>query len=109
MSKVQKKSSVPINKELHWVLQNWDDIMACMMSGTHLDREVYTAGHLSGPVQKGISGYLHIPRNIGNGSGRAPKTSTKTTFTTQSATEEGILSQQQEEDKDLGEKDTRED
>ena len=37
---------VPINKEPHWVLHNWDDIMAFIIYGTHFDREVYTAGDL---------------------------------------------------------------
>ena len=80
-----------------------------MMCGTHLDREVHTAGDLSNPVQQGIGSYPQTPRNKGKGSGRAPKTSTKSIFTTESATEQGILSPQQEGDKDSGDKDTRED
>ena len=31
ISKALRKPTVPINKELHWVLHNWDDKMACMM------------------------------------------------------------------------------
>ena len=46
MSKALKKPMVPINKEPHWVLQNWDDIMTVIMCGTHWDRKVHTAGDL---------------------------------------------------------------
>ena len=47
ISKALRKPTVPINKKPHWVLQNWDDIMAFMIGGTHLDREVHTVGDLS--------------------------------------------------------------
>ena len=83
--------------------------MAFMMCGTHLDREVHTAGDRSDLVQQGIGSYPQTLRNTGKGSGRAPKTSTKATFTTKSATEKETSSQQQEGDKDLGDKDTSED
>ena len=52
---------------------------------------------------------MQTPRNKGKSSGRAPQTSTKTTFTTELASEQGTSSQQQEGDKDLGDKNTRED
>ena len=89
ISKALKKPMVPINKEPYWVLQNWDDIMAFMMCGTHLDRKVHSAGHLSDLVQQGIGSYPQTSRNKSKGSGRVPKTSTKTTFTSESATEQG--------------------
>ena len=44
ISKGLKKPTVPINKEPHWVLQKWDDIIVFMMCRTHLDREVHTVG-----------------------------------------------------------------
>ena len=47
ISKVLRQPTVPISKEPHWVLQNWDDIMAFMMCRKSLDREVHTAGDLS--------------------------------------------------------------
>ena len=81
--------------------------MAFMMYGTHLDREVHAAGDLSDLVQSGIGSYTQTLRNKGNGSGRAPKTSTKTTFTTKSATEQGT-SLQQEGDKDSDDQDSGE-
>ena len=105
--KALRKPMVLINKELHWVLQNWKDIIAFMMSGTHLDREVHTAEDLWDPVQQGIGSYLQTLRNKAKGSGRAPKTSTKTTVTYKSATEKGTCLQQQEGHKDSGDKDTR--
>ena len=98
-----------MNKEPHWILQKWDDIMAIMMCGTHLDTEVHVAGDLSDPVQQGIGCYPQTPRNKGQGSGRGPKTSTKRTYTTEPATEQGTSSQSQEGDKYSGDKDTRED
>ena len=51
ISKALKKPTVPINKQPYWVLQNWDDIMAFMMCGTHLDKEVHTTGDLSHPIK----------------------------------------------------------
>ena len=109
ISEALKKPIVPINKKPHWVLQNWDEIMAFMKCGMYLDREVYTARDLSDPGQKEIGGYLQTPRNKGKGSCRAANTSTKTTFTTKSATKWGTLLQQQKGDKDSGEKDKKED
>ena len=97
---------VPIHKEPHWVRLTLDDIMVFMMCGTHLDREVHAAGDSSDPVQPRIGRYPQTPRNKGNGRGGAPKTSTKTTFSTESTTEKGTLSQEQEDDQDLGDKDT---
>ena len=94
ISKALKKPSVPINIEPHWVLQNWDDLLAFMRCGTHLDREVHTAGDVSDPVQQGIGSYLQTPRNQGKGSGKVPKTSTKRIFTSESVTKPGTLSQQ---------------
>ena len=79
------------------------------MCAMHLDREVHTAGDLSDPVQQGIDSYLQTPQNVGKGRGRAPKTSTKTIFTTESATEQGTSLQDQEGDKDLDDKNTRKD
>ena len=87
INKAIRKPTVPIRKELNWVLQNWYDIMAFMMCGRQLGREVHTAGDSSDLVQQGISSYQQPPRNIGKGSDRVPKTSTNTTFTTKSATE----------------------
>ena len=66
--------------------------MGFMMYRTHLDREVHTAGDILDPVQQGIGSFPQTPRNKGKGSGRAPKTSTKTTFTSESATEQGTWS-----------------
>ena len=83
--------------------------MEFMMCGIDLDRQAHTAGDLSDPVQQGIGSYQQTPRNQVKGSSRAPKTSTKTTFTTESATEKRTLLQQQEGDKDSGDKDIRED
>ena len=79
-----------------------------MICRTHLDREVYAAGDLFDPVQKGIGSYLQTSRNKGIGSSKAQKTSTKATFTTKSAIEQRRLSQQQEVDKDSDDKKTRE-
>ena len=59
------------------------------MCRTHWDREVHTAGDLSDPVQQGIGSHLQTPRNKSECSSGAPKTSTKTTFTSESATEQG--------------------
>ena len=83
--------------------------MAFIMCRRHLDKEVHTAGDLSDVVQQGIGYYPQTIRNKGKGSSRARKTSTKTTFTTELATEQGTLSQQQGGDKDSGDKDTTED
>ena len=52
ISKALRKPTAPINKKPHWVLQNWDDIMAFMMCEMHLYREVHTAGDLSDLVQQ---------------------------------------------------------
>ena len=92
MSKVLRKPMVLINKEPHWALQNWNDIMASMRCGTYLDREVHTAGDLSDGVQQGIGSYPQTMRNKGNVSNRAPKRSTKTTFAIEFVTEQGSLS-----------------
>ena len=54
ISKALMKPTDPIDKEPHWVLQNWDDIMAFMMCRRYLDREVHTGGDLWDPVQQGI-------------------------------------------------------
>ena len=80
-----------------------------MMCSTHLDREVQTAGDLLNPVQQGISSYSQTPRNKRKGSGRASKTTIKISFTSESATNQGTLSQQQEANKDSGDKYTKED
>jgi hypothetical protein len=108
ISKSLKKPQVPINKEPHWVLQNWDDIMAFMMCGTHLDREVHTVGDLTDPVQEGIGSYPQTPKGKGKGSGRTPKTPIKNISTTESATGQGTSSKQQEGDKDSGDKEPTE-
>ena len=94
ISKALKKPMLPINKEPHLVLQKLDDVIAFMMCQMHLGREVYTAGDLLDPVQQGISSSLQTPQNNAQSSGRAPKTSTKTIFTTESATKQGTLLQQ---------------
>ena len=47
LRKALMKPSVPINKQLHLVLQNWNDIMGFMMCEMHLYREVYMAVDLS--------------------------------------------------------------
>ena len=57
ISKGFKKPTVPINKELHWELKNWDDIMAFMIYRMHLDRGVHTVEDLSDLVQQGIGSY----------------------------------------------------
>ena len=75
-----KKPSVPVNKEPHWVLQNWDDIMACMICRTYLEREVHSAGDLLDLVQKGIGSYLQTLRNKGKGSGEEAKTCNGMTY-----------------------------
>ena len=93
ISKVLRKRIILINKELHCIFQNWDYIIAFMMCGMNLYREVHTAGDLLDLVQQGIGSYSQTPPNKGKGSSRAPKTSTKTTVTTESATEQGTLSQ----------------
>ena len=67
--------------------------MIFIICGTHLDREVHTTGDVLDPVQQGIGSNQQTPRNNSKGSGRAPKTSTKSTFTIESATEQGILLQ----------------
>ena len=76
INRALKKTTVPINKEPYWVLKNWHHIMAFMICGTHLEKEVHTAGDLSDLVLWGIGSYLQSPRNKGKGSGRALKTST---------------------------------
>ena len=84
--------------------------MAFMVCRTHLNRELNTTGDILDPVQQGIGSYLQTPRNKPKGSGKAPKTSTKTIFTTELASKQRTLSQQQQGgDEDLGDKDTRED
>ena len=109
LSKALKKPTVSIKKELQSVLQNYDHIMLFMMCGMHLDRDVHTVGDLSDLVQQGIGSYPQTPQNKGKGSSRLPKTSTKATFVTELAIEQGTLSQLQEVEKDSGDKDTRED
>ena len=109
ISKKLRKPTVPINKELHWVLQNWYNIMEFTMCGTHLDKEVHTAWDRLDPVQQRIGSYPQTSRNKGKCSGRALKTLTKTIFTTESANEQWTSLQQQEGDKNLGDKNTRED
>ena len=59
-------------------------------------------------MQQGIGSYLQTPQNKNKGSGRAPKTSTKTTFTTELAEKKGTLLQQLEGDRNSGYEDTRE-
>ena len=109
MRKALRKQTVTINKELYWILQNWDNIMALVMCGTYMNREVHTAGDFTHPVEQEIGSYPQTPRSQGKRSGRAPETSTKTTFPTGSATEQGTSSQQHEGDKYSGNKNTRED
>ena len=108
ISRALKKPPVQINKEPHWGLQNEDDAIGYMMCGMHLHRDVHTAGGLSDPVPKGIVDYRQTSENASESSGRVPKTSIKTTFTTKSAKQQGTLSEQQEVDKDSANTDTRE-
>ena len=61
--------------------------MAFVIYGTHLDREVHAAGDLSDWIKQGIGSYPQTLRNKGKGSSRALEISTKTIFTTESATE----------------------
>ena len=83
--------------------------MTFMMYGTHLDREVHTAIHLSNPVQEGFGSSPQTRQNKGKGRGRAPKTLTKTSFTSKSATKQRTLLQEEEADKNWGNKYTKED
>ena len=62
--------------------------MAFLVCSMHLDREVHTAGDLSDPVQQGFSSDPQTSQNKGNGSGTVLKTSSKTIFTTESATKQ---------------------
>ena len=107
--KALRKPTIHINKAPYCVLHHWDDIMAFMMHGTHLDKEVHTAEDLSNLVQQGFGNYSQTSRNKGNGSDRAPTTSTKITFNTESATKQVSSSQQHEGDRDTHHKNTRED
>ena len=75
------------------------------MCEMYLDSKVHTVRDLSDPVQQAIGSYLQTPQNKYKGSGRIPKTSTKTIFTTKLATDQGTLAQQEEEDMVLGDKD----
>ena len=68
MSKALRKPMLSIKNESDWVLQNWNNIMAFMMCGTHLDREVHTAGDSLDPVPQGIGSYPQTPGNKGKGS-----------------------------------------
>ena len=74
-----------------------------------LDREVHTARDVLDPVQQGIASYLQTleTNNNGQGNDRVTKTSTKTTFTTRSATEQRTLVQK-EGDQDSKDQDTGE-
>ena len=83
--------------------------MLFIMCRMHLYSKAHTAGDLLDPVQHGMGSYPLSPRNKGKGSSRALKTSTKTTFTTQSVTEQETSLQQPGGDKDSGNKDTRDD
>ena len=94
ISESLRQPTVTMNKAPHWALQNRDDIMAFMMFDTHLNRKVHTAGDLSDLVQQGIGSYPQTLRNKGKGSGRAPKTASKTTFTILLATEKGTFLEQ---------------
>ena len=55
IGKALKKPIVSINKQPHWRLQNWDDIMAFMMYRIHLDKEVHAVADLSDPVQSDLA------------------------------------------------------
>ena len=81
------------------------------MCTMYLDSKVHAIVDLLDLVQQGINSYPQTPQTKGKGKGssRAPKTSTKTTFTNQSATKQGTSLQQQEVDKDSSVKDKRED
>ena len=74
--------------------------MPYMMCRIHLNGEEHAVGDLSDPVRKGICGYLQTPQSRSEGGGKARETSTRTIFSTQSATEKQNLSQQLEVDKD---------
>ena len=52
ISKALRKQKVPTNKEAYWGLQNWDDIMAFITGGVHLDREVHSTEDLSDAVEE---------------------------------------------------------
>ena len=109
ISKGLKKLTFPIYKKPHWVLQNWDNMMAFMMCGMHLDREIHTAGELWDVVHQRIGSYPQTPQNKAKGSGRASKFSTKITFTAESAIEQGTSSLQQQGDQNSSDQDIRED
>ena len=79
------------------------------MCGTHLDRRVYTAKDLWDPVYQGIGSYLQSLTNKGKVSGREFKTSINPTFSNESATEPETSSQEQQRDRCLRKRDTRED
>ena len=108
ISKALKTLIVPINKEPYWVLQNWEDIMAFMMYRRHLVSQVHTAGDILDSVQQGIGSYTQTSQHKSNRSRSEAKTSSKTTFTTEAAIKQGTLSEKQELDDDLGDKNTRE-
>ena len=65
--------------------------MGFVIYGTHLDREVHAAGDLLDLVPNQIDSYVQTPQMKGEdkGSRRVSNTSTKTTFTTKSATVQG--------------------
>ena len=97
LSKTLKKPLGLICKKAQQVLQKWDDRMTLMTWRIHLYGKVHTTEDLSDLIPKGIGSYPQTSqaKGKGNGSGRAPKTSTKPTFTTKSTTEQEIQSQQQ--------------
>ena len=79
------------------------------MCGIYLDREVHTARDLLDPVQQGIDSYPQTPWKEGKDNNREPEISTKTTFTTKLATQQGISLQKYKGNNNLSDKATRED
>ena len=107
MSKASKKASGAVHKEPYWVLHNWDNIIRFMMCGTTLNWNVHTAVDLSDSIPQWIGSYPCTQLNKGKSGSSAPQTIPNTTFTIESATKQGILSQQQEGDTHMDRRENR--
>jgi len=69
-----KKPVVPLGKEPHWVIKEWDEIMAFALCGRHLQLRTHTVEDCDKPVDTMPGSFQGTPEPKSKGEGTIPTT-----------------------------------
>jgi len=69
-----KKPIVPLGKEPHWVIKEWDEIMAFALCGRHLQLVTHTVEDCDKPVDTMPGSFQRTPKPKSKGKGTIPTT-----------------------------------